>query len=236
MVIPKQHGAWAMLIIPFLLGMHAGAFTWLHIPLFIGWFFLYLATYLFLSVVKKQANAEQKKWLIIYSITAMIALIFPVLSNWRIIYFGLAMIPFFLVNLYFAKMKKERAFLNDVCAIINFSIGALGSYYLGVQKVDEMAFIVFTLSVLFFIGSTFYVKTMIREKNNPLYKWASWGFHSGLILLLLISGNGLMALAYVPSLIRAIYFYGKLLSIKKIGIYEIANSVYFALMTMIILS
>jgi hypothetical protein len=235
MVIPKQHGAWAMLIIPFLLGMDAGTFTWLHIPLFVGWFFLYLATYLFLAVVKKQADAEKKKWFIIYSVAALIALIFPVLSNWRIIYFGLAMIPFFLVNLYFAKIKKERAFFNDICAIINFSIGALGSYYLGVQKVDETAFFVFMLSILFFIGSTFYVKTMIREKNNPLYKWASWGFHSGLILLLFISGNGFIALAYVPSFVRAVYFYGKSLSIKKIGIYEIVNSVYFAFAIMIII-
>ncbi|EZP78790.1 hypothetical protein H839_02941 [Parageobacillus genomosp. 1] len=44
-IVPKQHGAWAMLIVPFLLGAYAGGFTWLHVPLFVGWFFLYLATY-----------------------------------------------------------------------------------------------------------------------------------------------------------------------------------------------
>ena len=34
LVIPKQHGAWAMLIIPFLLSVILGKPTMYHIPLF----------------------------------------------------------------------------------------------------------------------------------------------------------------------------------------------------------
>ncbi|ANF38517.1 membrane protein [Bacillus sp. CN2] len=39
-MIPKQHGAWAMLLIPFLLGMVKGGPVFWHIPLFLGWLFL----------------------------------------------------------------------------------------------------------------------------------------------------------------------------------------------------
>lgn len=35
-LIPKQHGAWAMLLIPFLLGMVKGGPVIWHIPLFLG--------------------------------------------------------------------------------------------------------------------------------------------------------------------------------------------------------
>lgn len=165
---------------------------------------------------------------------ALIFVAFPLAYKPSLIYFGLAMIPFFIVNMYFAKKKKERSFVNDVAAIINFSIGGLGSYYIGTGHMDEKALFLFIASVLFFIGSTFYVKTMIREKNNPRYKWASWLFHLFVVVVCVATGNGWLALAYVPSAVRAIYFYGKALSIKKLGIYEIVNAVYFALVVMIV--
>lgn len=34
LIIPKQHGAWGMLLIPFILGVLIGKGTWYHIPLF----------------------------------------------------------------------------------------------------------------------------------------------------------------------------------------------------------
>ena len=234
MVIPKQHGAWAMLIIPFLFGIDIGQATWLHLPLFIAWFFLYLATYIWTLIVKKQANARHKQWFATYMLIALVFVAIPLAYKPTLFYFGLAIIPFFLVNMYFAKKKKERSFTNDVAAIVNFSIGGLGSYYIGTGTIDGKAWFLFIVSMLFFIGSTFYVKTMIREKNNPRYKWASWLFHIGLIVACGATGHGWLALAYMPSVVRAIYFYGKAMSIKKVGIYEIANAVYFALVVMIV--
>ena len=61
MVIPKQHGAWAMLLIPFLLGMLAGHPTIWHIPLLIGWLFLYLATFPFIMYVRKKKRDLYEK-------------------------------------------------------------------------------------------------------------------------------------------------------------------------------
>ena len=154
MVIPKQHGAWAMLIIPFLFGIDIGQATWLHFPLFVAWFFLYLATYVWTLMIKKQATVRHQKWFATYMLIALIFVAFPLAYKPSLIYFGLSMIPFFIVNMYFAKKKKERAFVNDVAAIINFSIGGLGSYYIGTGHIDEKALFLFIASVLFFIGST----------------------------------------------------------------------------------
>ena len=56
LVIPKQHGAWAMLIIPFLLSVILGKPTMYHIPLFLAWFFIYLATYPFLMYIKQNGK------------------------------------------------------------------------------------------------------------------------------------------------------------------------------------
>lgn len=226
--LPKQHGAWAMLLLPFLLGVILGTPTWWHMPLFIGWLFIYLATYPLLKCIKNQKNRNlYAKWIWIYALPSVISLLLVLFYNQSMFYFGVSMLPFFLINIYFAKKKNERALLNDISAIVVFGIGGVASYYVGVGNLDLTASLLFVFCIAFFIGSTFYVKTMIREKSNNTYKWISWMYHIGLIIVLLLSGEPWMTLAFLPSLIRAVSFYGKKLSTKKLGILEIVNAAYF---------
>ncbi len=235
-LLPKQHGAWAMLLIPFVLGVGASQPSWIHIPLFIGWFFLYLATYPALMAVKKKNRVLYLKWATIYFMPVVLSMIVILLYNYRFIYFGALMLPFFLINIYFASKNKERALINDISAIFTFSIGGIASYYAGNGSVDGIAIMIAILSILFFLGSAFFVKTMIREKKNPIYKWISWIFHLCVLITILSLGYYVLILAYVPSVIRAFYLYGKTISIMKIGILEIGNSVIFLIITFIFLS
>lgn len=235
-LLPKQHGAWAMLIIPFLLGAYYGGFSWLHIPLFLGWLLLYLATYPFFMAIKnKKRRQYYLRWFLAYSIPAVVLLLIPLVNHFSLLYFGLSMMPFFLINIYYARKKNERALLNDLAAIAEFCIGGLASFYVGDGELNLRAAEIFSFCFLFFTGSSFYVKTMIREKKNVVYKWASWGFHLLLIIGLFIMGYPLLVIAYFPSVIRAIYLYGKSISVLKLGVLEIANSVYFLLTLLFIL-
>ncbi|MFC4320680.1 YwiC-like family protein [Litchfieldia salsa] len=227
LLLPKQHGAWAMLFIPFLFGVFLGQPSWIHVPLVVGWFFLYLATYPLLMLLKNKQRELYQKWTVIYTIPVVISLSFVIIYNPMFVYFGLLMLPFFLVNIYFAKTKNERALLNDFSAVIVFSIGGIASYYAGTGTLDQRAYMIFVLSTLFFIGSTFFIKSMIREKRNPVFKWVSWGFHVCVMIGLILVSHPLLLIAYTPSFIRAFYLYGKNLSIMRLGIYEIINSVLF---------
>jgi hypothetical protein len=233
-LIPKQHGAWAMLIIPYFLGAYYGGFSWLHIPLFLGWLLLYLATYPFFMVVKKRSQ-YYLKWFLFYLVPALVLVLIPFLYNFRLIYFGFSMLPFFFINIYYAKKKNERALLNDLAAIAEFCIGGLASFYIGEGELNLKAVEIFSFCFLFFTGSSFYVKTMIREKKNVAYKWASWGYHALLITGVAVIGYPMLAIAYLPSLIRAIYLYGKSISVMKVGVLEIANSVYFLIAMLFVL-
>ena len=114
-----------------------------------------------------------------------------------------------------------------LCAIILFCIGGIISYYFTMKTVDKNILIIATITFLYFIGSTFYVKTMIREKKNLQFKWVSWFYHIMLVLTCFGLGVWIVALAFIPSLLRAIVFYGRSLSPKQIGIYEIINSAIF---------
>ncbi|MGY3718205.1 YwiC-like family protein [Sutcliffiella cohnii] len=226
LVLPKQHGAWAMLLIPFLLSAFIGNASILHIPLFLGWLLLYLSTYPFLMAIKKKKPSLHWKWFFYYAFPALLFLIIVLYYHFPLFYFGVSLIPFFLINIYFARQKNERALLNDISAIIVFCIAGLASYHVGVESIDRTAWLLFMFNFLFFVGSTFYVKTMIREKNNRKYLFISWGYHIIAVVGMLFI-NPLLIIAFIPSLFRAFYFYGKSLSIMKLGIYEIINSALF---------
>jgi YwiC-like protein len=225
--IPKQHGAWAMLIIPFWLGAAATEIVWQHIPFFLGWLLLYLATYPMLFLFKKKNIPFYRKWTIIYLVPALAFLMVPLFTMPTIVYFGLAMLPFFAVNTYYSRKKNDRALMNDLSAIINFSIAGLACSYLSSGNLTLEAWLVFFSSILFFVGSTFYVKTMVREKKNIRYKYISWVYHAVVLVLWIFIGEWFVALAFIPSLIRAIVLYGNPLGMMKLGVYEIVNAALF---------
>lgn len=225
--MPKQHGAWAMLIIPFWLGVVASNFMWQHIPFFIGWLLLYLATYPMLLLFKGKKIPFYRKWTLIYLVPAFLLLLVPLWTRPTIAIFGFAMIPFFAINAYYSSKKNDRALLNDFSAIFAFGIAGLASGYLPNGTINFETTLSFIASVLFFVGSTFYVKTMIREKSNPVYKYISWSYHVIVPAVFAAMGYWLISIAFIPSLVRAIYFYGKPYSMKKVGILEIVNAVIF---------
>ncbi|MCM2533707.1 YwiC-like family protein [Neobacillus pocheonensis] len=225
--LPKQHGAWAMTIIPFWLGVIDGGFIWRDIPFFVGWLLLYLATYPMLLLFKRKRISFYTKWTLIYIIPALLLLLFPLFERPSIFYFALLMVPFFIINAFYTAKNQDRALMNDFSAIFAFSIVGLASSYLSRGTITFESILIFCASVLFFVGCTFYVKTMIREKKNLQFKWISWAYHVLLLAVWFILGFWIVALAYLPSLVRAVIFYGKPLSPKKIGIYEIVNSAIF---------
>ena len=70
----------------------------------LAWFFIYLATYPFLMYIKQNG----KKYLhasIVYFIIAFIFGMISLLYEWRILLFVIVMIPFFIVNMYYARQK-----------------------------------------------------------------------------------------------------------------------------------
>ncbi|WP_318247828.1 YwiC-like family protein [Exiguobacterium aestuarii] len=55
-MIPTQHGAWSMLILPFVLGGTAGGWRWTHIPFAIAWLFVYMGTFFYSNTSNSERN------------------------------------------------------------------------------------------------------------------------------------------------------------------------------------
>ncbi|WHI90107.1 YwiC-like family protein [Mammaliicoccus lentus] len=166
----------------------------------------------------------------IFFIVVLISFIPIVILRPETFYIFLLMIPLSLVNAYFAKKKNERAFTNDLIAVIIFCLFGIISTLLNQSLLDvNKWFTVFIISFLYFFGTILYVKTMIREKKSQKYKWSSWLYHAFIVLIGLLIHPIIMVM-YIPSLVRAIVLYGRKIKIMQVGMIEIANSVFVLIM------
>lgn len=181
--VPNQHGAWAMLILPFLFGISASEAKWLQLPLFACWLLVYLFSFPVLQWVKTGKSERYRRPAIAYGILLTPVAIGILAVEPKLFWFTLPILPLFLINLYYAKKKDERALINDVAAILLFSYIVFPVWFVGGGGDYSTAVELFALSALYFVGTAFYVKTIIRERNNPAYYLASILYHAGLTLV-----------------------------------------------------
>ncbi|QIM68280.1 YwiC-like family protein [Basfia succiniciproducens] len=227
LLISNQHGAIVMALMPFFYGMLLSQPVWAHIFLLLAWFSLYLLSYPFLNLFKGRNLAQYKTWVWIYACAVIIFVIPALIYNWKILYFALTIALLSSVSVYFVKQKNERAFLNDLNGIVIFAVAGMGAYYFADSVWDYKIWQVACYPSLFFIGTTLYVKSMMRERKNPLYLKLSIIFHIGCILVFLFVQQYILTLAFIIPLVRAIYLPAKKLSVKQIGLIEMAVSLLF---------
>ncbi len=230
LLISNQHGAIVMALLPFIYGMLLANPVWAHMFLLLGWFSLYLMTYPFLNLFKGKNLELYKKWSVIYFAAAVIFAIPALIYNWQVLYFMFAMLPFVAVNIYFTKKKDERNLWNDLAGILIFALAGMGSYYFSDRTFDEKILWVAIYPTLFFIGTTLYVKSMMRERKIHVILGIS-DFHLLCVLIFVVSQQFILALAFVPGLVRAVYLPTKKLSVMQVGLTEFAiTAVFFILL------
>ncbi|MGY4677210.1 YwiC-like family protein [Pasteurella sp. P03HT] len=230
LLISNQHGAIVMALMPFLYGMLLSQPVWQHIFLFLAWAALYLMTYPFLNLFKGRNQSMNIKWTWIYGLTSAGFALPALWYNIYIAYFVIAMLPLVAVNIYYVKKKDERAFLNDVAGIAIFAIAGMAAYYFSQPEFDQKIGLVALYPSLFFIGTTLYVKSVLRERKNPRYLNISIIFHLLCVLMFLPLQQYLLALTYLPPLVRAVCLPRVKLSVKQVGLAEIGVSLLFFIM------
>lgn len=234
-VLPREHGTWAMLIIPVLLGTFLTQFTWLHLFFILGWFFLYLSSTPLLDMIRNRRHIpSMMPWFLGYGLLALLFFAPVIWHVPKVVLFGLPVLPLLCVNIYFILQRNERALLNDLCGIAIFALGGAITYYLGTEMFNSKIWVLYLLTILYFMGSAFYVKSLIRERNNSSFRKISHVYHVFQLIAAFLAG-GAIILAYLPGALKD-WFTPRSKKIKPIhiGIIEIINSVVFFLMFLII--
>ena len=175
--VPNQHGAWAVLAAPLLVGILAGGVAWVHLPLAAFWFagyFAFFATSLWLKASRrpKWFPAVRAYGLVTAALGAVVLVMQPQLVRWA---------PLFLlplgIGLYAAAQRRDRALLSGLATTAGSALMTVVAYDAGPGPDLSRAWQLALVQFLYFGGTVFYVKTVIRERDNMAFRWLSAAYH-----------------------------------------------------------
>lgn len=175
--LPDQHGAWAMLVLPFAAGVWLAGPAWVHVPLLLLW----LSGYVAYAAASRWLRARRRRRLLppvlaFGGATAVFAvatgLAAPHLLPWAAAYF-----PLLSASLWLAARGQERSLANDGLAVAAAALMAAVAF--DAAGGEDWAALWTVAGVLFayFLGTVLYVKTMIRERGRRGYVVASVAYH-----------------------------------------------------------
>lgn len=257
--LPREHGAWMMLVVPLIVGALAGgSLDWPVILTFIAAFFAYLARHPLVLIARARGDPLRLPrgvlfWLAVYSAVAGLSGLAVIAfgSYWLLIPIAaLAGLPLG-VNLYLAARHAEMSIVGEMLGIAGLALGAPATYYVAFGAPGLQMVGLWLLTFFYFGGTVFYVKLKVRvhSRQDPphstlqrlLIGRVTLFYHAAVIgfaALLVATGLAplLAPLAYVPVTCRAIqgvFDWRRAVNIKRLGVIEIAHSLIFATLLII---
>ena len=255
-IIPREHGAWAVLLVPYFTGTFAcdkpGIPSLLLLINVISLYLLRVCGEFYLSgnVKKKKAYPNIKSFYL-YSIAIFtVSLVTTILllfyfQLWKLLYIGLP--AFFLFVRYYVlllKNNKDRISLQFT-AILGLTLIAPASYYAVSERWDYDSLLLWIFNAIFFQLGFLYVHNRIRLQKNQkkiVGLWekllltknliAVWCFSLFIFYLLLYTGLikpifFVLLLPLTIHLVFGLYFDKRELNIKRMGRYLLAQGVFF---------
>jgi len=221
--VPPQHGAWAMLAVPYLAGLLAAGLRWPDLPLLGAWLAGYLLSYYVFQAVKSRRPGRYRDQLVLYCAIAAPLAAVVIAARPTVLWYAPAFAGLSAVNAGYAWRRRERALLNDIASVIQSCLMVLVAATVAGSP-PSAVLDVFVLCLAYFLGTVFYVKTMIRERGNPAFRRWSIGYH---VLALAVAGwlGPWTGALFGWLLLRAVLLPGRGWSPKRVGLVEIANCV-----------
>ena len=226
--VPNQHGAWAMLISPAALGLIAGLVAWVRtdgsplallvfLAVLVAWFFGYFAFFAFGLAVKARNPRRRSRYLkpvYVYGAVSLAGIAVALLLQPQLLWWALPFAPLVVIAVGETLRGRGRSTLSGVSttvasALLYPALVGVGSGSVGAAAWAGMIFL-----AVYFSGTIPFVKSMIRERNNPRYLTGSICYHVlavfavlGLVLLAPVGWAAavLMVTTALLALVRAVY-------------------------------
>jgi hypothetical protein len=246
--LPREHGAWAMLYVPLLIGwLVAWRVSWrmLLFVLSVTWLFIAREALLiwWRARVRGRAAEEARRLTLIY-------LGLGGLCGAPLVFFDrlFGLVPFALlgalllaVNARQAARREERTVLGEILAIIGLTMTAPAAHYVARGSWESSALWLWALSALYFASSVFYVKLRVlaahaRQPQRLQQAWRQCAVYHAFLLaaLLALAWTGSLhlfaLLAFAPVLGRTCWHLlqpARQLDLRRVGLLEILYSLIF---------
>jgi len=255
--LPREHGAWAMLYVPFVLGTIAGSRTSHFSPAII--FLLLSVTFIFIArqslfdwlIARSRTirDAGAVRMMFVYTSLSAVFGGLVVFAYHREVLVGIALLTAVLLgfNSWQVVRRRDRTVISEALAIIALTLTAPASYYVCGGEWDYHAWILWSLCTLYFASSVFYVKLRVHSLNRRRddLKSRSWRecalYHTFLLFVLVAltatgSTNLFILSAFVPVLARTLWQLQRpsaQINLRRIGLLETGYSIVFLVLVTI---
>ncbi len=165
-IIPREHGAWAMWIVPMLSAALVTHLSFSFILLLVCFTLMYVVHHPIVSLAKRHWKWRDGEKALVASFAAPalllgVSLVLYYDLPWLLVFGGLESVLFlFSVRTYLD--REQRTFLNELTVVAALTLSGPAAYYSITHVLDGKAFLVYLLNFLFFGSSVFYVKMRIE--------------------------------------------------------------------------
>jgi len=254
--LPREHGSWAMLIVPLLLGLTiAPTWQWRSLLLLVAALGFFLLRYPLALLVKSRKRPATNRpylwrWTLIYGLVTMLGGGWLVLVErlWGLAALGVLGGGLLFFHLWLVSRRQEMSVIGELAGIFGLALGAPMAYYTATGRLDRTTAVLWLINALYFGGTVFYIKLKVRyQPRRPAPDhWSErlLGAKAGLtyhtialtvmILLVMLWQAPLLApLALLPATAKMIYGAyrwqdKKSLSLMRLGLIEIAHALVFS--------
>jgi hypothetical protein len=220
--LPPQHGAWAMLLLPWLAGTIIAGFRWLHALLLLAGLTGYLTSYYALLAVKTRRPARVATQLWVYGTPTVVAAAVVLALVPPLLWYAPAYALLLAVNATFAARRDDRALLNDLASVTQSCLMVFVCATVAGAPPGRVV-VAFAALTTYFVGTVLHVKALIRQRGNVRYRWLSGTYH-----LLAVLGatwlGGALVVVFALLAVRAWVLPGRHLTPARIGVIEIVAS------------
>ncbi len=240
LTVPPQHGAWAFLALPLLLGLALTGVTWPGVVFAVTWVAAYPASYYLgravtvrvrrgaWSRIARRELSAAVPWLTVAALGAVVLLaVRPALVP-----VGVVLALLWTVSQWLTVAGRERGFGNDVL-LVGQSVLALPLLWFvstGSADVPGRIWLAAGVCATYFVGSVIHVKSLIREADDRRWRVADVTFHVAALLWALASPW--LLVPFAVALVRSVAM-RPTASPARIGAGEIVVSVLVFLATLV---
>lgn len=222
--LPPQHGAWAMLLLPYIAAVSVTGPAWPHLPLLGAWLAGYLFSYYALLAVKTGRADRVGPQLLTYGGVAVLFATVVLAVRPALLGYAPVFALLVTVNVWYARRRQERSLVNDLALVAQSVIVVF--MVATVAGVAPAALTGVAGAVgAYLVGTVLFVKTMIRERGNAAYRRASLAYHLMALIAAAAWWGPVAAVVFALLLLRATALAGRSLPPARIGMIELAATV-----------
>ncbi len=255
--LPREHGAWAMLIVPVWVGIGAAGVVNGPVILFaLTAFGFFLLRYPLMLAVKSRARAARSnalRWSAIYAVLTLVlgaALVF-LSPNSLLVPLGVLGFASLGVYLWNAAHRAEMTTAGEWIGIAGLALGGPGAYLVGSGRLDVTAVALYLLNLFYFGGTVFYVKFKVRVQPRLALvsnRWSAllWAgrvtLGSHLLVLVIVASfailgivPALVPIAFIPVVCKTIGGVAtspSRINLRRLGLIELGFTAVFALVVL----